>query len=91
MILSVFQGDFKCFFGKNTKTWETWKTDFKQNISERKSKRFVLRKKQQQQQHKQIRKKFIKLSQMLPVSHIDQLVVFTKYSVFLLCSPYSPL
>ena len=50
MILSVTQGDFKFFFGKNTKTWETWKTDFKQNISEWKSKRFVLRKKQQQQQ-----------------------------------------
>ena len=90
MILSFALGDFKCFFGKSTKTWETWKTNFKQNISEWKSKRFVLRKKQQQQ-HKQIRKKFIKLSQMLPVSHIVQLVVFTKYSVFLLCSPFSPL
>ena len=50
MILSIVLGDFQSFFGKNTKTWETWKTDFKPNMSEGKSKRFVLRKKQQQQQ-----------------------------------------
>ena len=90
MILSIVLGDFQSFFSKNTKTWETWKTDFKPNMSEGKSKRFVVRKKKQQQQHKQ-RKKLIRLSQMLPVSHIDQSVFFIKYSVFRLCSPHSPL
>ena len=35
--------------------------------------------------------KFIKLSQMLPVSHITQTVFFTKYSVFHLCGLHSRL
>lgn len=40
--------EFHSFFGKKTKTRETSKTDFKPNISEGKSKRFVLIKKTQQ-------------------------------------------
>ena len=44
MILSIVRGDFKSFFGKKTNTRETWKTGFKPNILEVKSKRFVLRK-----------------------------------------------
>ena len=40
MILSIVRGDFKSFFGKKTNTRETWKTGFKPNILEVKSKRF---------------------------------------------------
>ena len=45
MILSIVRGDLKSCFGKKTKTWVTWKTDFKPNISAGKSRRIVPRKK----------------------------------------------
>ena len=48
MILSIVRGDLKSCFGKKTKTWVTWKTDFKPNISAGKSRRIVPRKKVQQ-------------------------------------------
>ena len=58
MILSIVRGDFKSFLGKKTNTRETWKTYFKPNILEGKSKRFVLRKKKKtKKKQKRERKK----------------------------------
>ena len=57
MILSIVRGDFKSFLGKKTNTPETWKTYFKPNILEGKSKRFVLRKKKRQKKKKEKERK----------------------------------
>ena len=56
MILSIVRGDFKSFLGKKTNTPETWKTYFKPNILEGKSKRFVLRKKKDKKKKEKERK-----------------------------------
>ena len=45
--------DFESFFGRKINTRENWKTDFKPNILEGKSKRFVLRKKRDQKKKKE--------------------------------------
>ena len=57
MILSIVRGDFKSFLGKKTNTRETWKTYFKPNILEGKSKRFVLRKKKDKKKKRERKKK----------------------------------
>ena len=57
MILSIVRGDFKSFLGKKTNTPETWKTYFKPNILEGKSKRFVLRKKKKDKKKKKKKRK----------------------------------
>ena len=57
MILSIVRGDLKSCFGKKTKTWVTWKTDFKPNISAGKSRRIVPRKKNKVKKKKKKKKK----------------------------------
>ena len=57
MILSIVRGDLKSCFGKKTKTWVTWKTDFKPNISAGKSRRIVPRKKYNKTKNIQSKKK----------------------------------
>ena len=57
MILSIVRGDLKSCFGKKTKTWVTWKTDFKPNISAGKSRRIVPRKKYNKTKKKKKEKK----------------------------------
>ena len=60
VILSIVRGDFKRFFGKKTKTCETWKTECKPNILEGKFKEICIKrkkKKKRQQDRKHTRKK----------------------------------
>ena len=57
MILSIVRGDLKSCFGKKTKTWVTWKTDFKPNISAGKSRRLVPRKYKVKKKKKRKKKK----------------------------------
>ena len=57
MILSIVRGDLKSCFGKKTKTWVTWKTDFKPNISAGKSRRLVPRKNKVKKKKKRKKKK----------------------------------
>ena len=60
MILSIVRGDLKSCFGKKTKTWVTWKTDFKPNISAGKSRRILPRKKLSKKKKKKKEEKEVK-------------------------------
>ena len=71
MILSIVRGDFKSFLGKKTNTPETWKTYFKPNILEGKSKRFVLRKKKDKKKKKEKERKNTRWKKKWNAKHVS--------------------